>query len=631
MIRSHLVLELVAASSIKHFQIYTFRYSDDSTLLNMTHFENNILRHNREQHVAGNWMIQKLYLTGDHRGLINGLNIYTDVLHTGNFHTAIVTGHKKIKSLKTNNVITNHVNDIDIADWIKNSVKLNSTEGQTIDGHVAFKKPIRILNDLKVHGEVNGIDIQAENILTKSGDQVIKGDVTINNIPHEFDGFKQIFLEHLSLKNGNINGRNWNEFYANAFTKDTAVINSNKLMFDNELTVENLITENNIYGVDVKEFLKESSTNEKLMKFKENMEHLTKVGDDLMRSLIDTASEMSHFELHQTIPGQNIQNTVLFSFLDGKVTEYVLGIHDRFEDREMIKFNRWNPQDSLFYFDETITVLNYNSELYQLTQLYKIIFNGAESLFLELIDKERNNAFLQVILQYDPQIRTFTPATSWNSESSIKVFTWRDGSMPCYGAIQQSFENIAINCINKEQTTLKTRPIRHICSENNIIVFANDEDKVQVWYEDKFYTIPSVINPASFACITYKEKLYLAIRSDKADETVHRGEINIFVSNINDMKFEHLQKLALNIPTNVQFSKAPSGDLFLYAISRDTRKALNIFAYAGSSNFVEVISESTVITEADDLDVIQINGKTEVLAVATNTNVYVLQSTVVQY
>ena len=154
--------------------------------MNISHFESNALRHNIDQDIVGNWKIGRLVLYGDFNGLINGLNIQTDILHAGNINAAVVTGHKKFRSLEAHNVNTRFVNDIDVDDWIKNSVKLNTTEQQTVNGHVTFKSAVYVTNNLQVHGTVNGIDIKPENILTKSADyQVINGDLTINNMPLE--------------------------------------------------------------------------------------------------------------------------------------------------------------------------------------------------------------------------------------------------------------------------------------------------------------------------------------------------------------------------------------------------------------------------------------------------------------
>ncbi|XP_070504102.1 uncharacterized protein clos, partial [Chironomus tepperi] len=623
---------LVAEKSLHTTKVIVPKYIkvDDHTLLNISHFENNVLRHNIDQDIAGNWKIGRLVLYGDFNGLINGMNVQTDLLHAANYHTAVVTGHKKFRSMEVHNVNTRFINDIDVTDWIENSVKTNTTEQQIINGHVTFKNTVYVTNNLQVHGTVNGIDIKPENILTKSGErQVINGDVTINNMPNGITGFKQVFIENLSLKNG-INGRDWNEFYNNAFTRDSPFIDSKLITFENELKMESVLTDNSIYGTNMKEFLKGSSTNNKLMKFKDNMEYLTQVGDDLMRSLVDNVVELSHFEHHQTIDSKYVQNTVLFSFRDGRVTEYVLGIRGGSE-REVITFYRWNPQDRLFHEDKQITPQGYNPDLFQTTQFHKIVYGGNDCLFLEVYDKRGIGSFVQVLLQYDPAIKSFKPVANMNGKESMTAFTWRDGSTPCYGSIRRSFENILINCEDKPQTVIKTRPIKHIWSENNIIVISNDEDKIQVWYEDKFYTLPTVMNPASFASAIYKNKIYLVVRSDKADQTVYRGDINIYVSPLNDMKFEHLQKLTLNIPTTVKFSKAPSGDLLLYILTRDPTKALNIYTYSGSSNFVEIIDDTTMIPDAYDMSNIQINNKVEVLAVASNDHVYVLQAALVQY
>lgn len=556
------------------------------------------------------------------------MNMQTDVLHSGNVLSAEITGHKYIGHLAANDISTQYANGIDLNNWFENSVKVNSPDNQEIADKVTFKGRVRFYDNVQIYGTVNGIRISSENILDNATNyQVINGDVIINTLSLETNQMKQVFIKNLKLKD-DINGNNWNEFHQNAFTIGTRVIDSKRIVFEKELQIDHVWTNKSIYGTDMAQFLRGSSASSNMIKFQHNMEHLTEVCDDLMRSLGDKVVELSHYEHHQSIPGKNIQTTVLFSIENGETFEYALAVHER-NEMEMINFYHWNRTKQLFEKSQKLTSLQYNSQVYQVTQFHKIRYAGTDRLFVELFDLI-NSKFVQMLLHYDPLSKSFVPFIQTQDDMSMKIFTWSNGSTPCYGSIFQSFENIIINCEKYPKTLIKTRPIKKISSHDDVLIFLTDNESVKVWYNSKFFNLPPVTNPQSFTSIKYNDKIFLAVRSDKFEGTNHNGQINVFVSSIHEMKFSHLQKLTPDIPVAMEFSKTPSGDLMLYILSKNPMKALRVFTYAGSSSFVE-LTDNTIISEASDMDVIQIDNNSEVLSVVSGDNVHIIQAVLIEY
>lgn len=600
-------------------------------MINIDEFSNSIMRQNVTQQIS-DFRVKRLIIHGDYDGLINGMNIQSDLLHVGNFETAVVTGHKKISYLNAFDINTQFVNEVDVKYWMENAVMLNSSHEQVIEGHVIFKQPVYIDNNLQVYGTVNGIRISPENILTKSTEnQVINGDVTIKIMPPEGARMNQVLIENMKLNNG-INGKNWNSFVENVFTRDTDYINSKRVVFEKELHMNSVSTNKSIYGTDIGEFLMGSSSNNRMIQFRNNMQYLSKVGDDLMRSLSTDVVELSHYEHHQTISGTNIKKTILFSIPNHHQINYILGIHQIIENpsTEIIKFYHWNRETQQFVIDDSMVPLQYNLRAFEVKQFQKIVYRGVDHLFVELFDRSKKT-HLQYLYVYDVVNKILVPVIQSESPNTAKFFTWKDGSLPCYGSMYYSSENVFVDCEGKLETIIKTKPLKKIKSENDILILLTVDDMVQVWHNEKFHNLPQIINPQSFTSVRYNDKIYIALRSDKFEGTVHHGYINILVSPTDNIKFEHLQKLSLNIPSDVQFSIIPSGDLMLYVLTRNPTKALSIYTYAGNSNFIESTTDTTIVSEASDLDVINIDGNIQVLSIVSGDNVYIIQAVLMEY
>lgn len=581
-------------------------------------FAKRILRHGQEQTIAGNWNVAKLIIEGNYTGTINGLDFHNDVLHTGNWETAEVTGSKEFRAIEAYDMKTQFVNGIDVNDWLANAVQLNSTAEQTIAGLTSFKQAV-FYDDLQVLGTVNGLTINPDTVLTKSGEgQVITGNLTIETMTAH--GAKPCFIDQLFLRFG-INDKNFTELFLNTLKRSDTKIESKRLVFENTLTAGTVDTERSMYDVNMAEFLKSSDTSKKLVKFQNNLRYLREVGHSLENSFKDSAVELSHFDHHQSLHGADIQKIV--SLASGK--DYFLAVHERNfnTSTELIRFHRWSGELKSFVDDGSALPLQYSMASYQITRLGMVTYKRLDHLFVEIFDKTEKN-FFQNLMQLDPASKTFTANFTMTSKFSSQFFTLDDGAGSCFGYIYPSFENLNIFCDSKGTTVWKTAPIRMVSSQNGIIILLTDDHQLQVWYQQKIRQVLKVMNPQSFTSIRYGGKFYLVVSSDKVEQSIHHGSIEIFESG-DDINFKLVQSFELENPFLVEFTKIPSGDLLLYILTRNPGKTFNVYKYAGASYFVETIGSSTIVNTASDLCTINIDDHSEFIAVVSG-EVFIIEA-----
>jgi hypothetical protein len=596
--------------------------------MNIDEFANNVLRKGKDQTINQKWHVKKLIIDGDFTGTINGLNFVDDVLHTGNWETAVVTGFKKIHTMNVSDVSTRFINGIDVENWLNHTVMINAATPQEIEGRVRLTSPV-FYNDLQVDGRVNGIEFNSETVLTKSGEgQLINGDLTIRSMTPQ--GMKSLLIENLFLQNG-INGRNVKKLYEKALKTIDTKIDSKRLVFEKPLTVKSLETSKSIFGVNMAEFQDESDRNNNFVKFHEDLEYLRHVSDDLRSSASDIAVELSHFEFHQSLQGVNIQKTVPITINVGSEVGFFLAVHERNTNTslEVIKFYRWNRTVNNFVDDGSIQPIVFSSASFEITKFDRVFYRRVDHLFVEIFDRAANH-FVQQLMALDLVNRLFVPVLDDKRSTSTEFFTLDPQTSDCVGSFSPFLPNINIVCASSPPTIIKTDPIRMVSSQNDVIILLTDDHQLQVWQQQKIRQVLKVMNPQSFASIRFEGKIYLAVTSDRVEQSIHHGSIEIFESKENEINFAVVQSFDLENPFMVQFSVIPSGDLLLYILTKNPGKALSVFKYAGASFFVESIQSSTIINTGSHLTSINIDGQTEFIAVVSN-EVFIIEAVLKEF
>lgn len=549
------------------------------------------------------------------------------MLHKGNWESARVTGSKRIYTLDAYDVNTQFVNGIDVRNWFENAVNLNSSNVQTISGHVVMGETV-FYEDLEVLGLANGIVINPQTVLTKSGEgQVINGDLTILTMTE--NSVKPCFIEKLTLAYG-INGKDLTNIYLNTLKTSDTTIDSKNITFENKLVTSSIETDKNIYGVNIANFLKKSDESSELANFQNNLKYLATVGDDLRDSLNDVAVELNHFEYHQSLYGVNIQKTVPLSILSGSTVDYVIAVHERDTNTsfELVKFFRWNRELHLFVNDSMIAPIQYNVASYQISKIDKVVYKGRDHLFLEIFDR-LSNVFTQSLMALNVESKSFVAVLMTQSLASSQLFTLDDGFRSCYGAFFPNFADLMIFCDENPPTVLQTERIQKASSQNNFIILLTEDHQLQIWYQQTIRQVLKVMNPQSYASIRFGDKFYIAVTSDKVEQSIHHGSIEIFESS-DDINFRAVQSFEMENPFMVQFSIIPSGDLMLYILTKNPGKALSIYKFAGASYFVENTGSSTIVNTGSHLSTITIDGKTEFIAIISG-EVFIIEVILNEY
>lgn len=582
----------------------------------------------QEQTISDRWEVNKLVIDGDYDGLVNGMDLYNEVLHLENLDNAVVTGAKRFRLVEADNVYTKYVNEVNILDWYENAVKLNSAEEQIIVGHVDFGQPI-FYNGIEVYGPVNNLTFNSETILTKSHEgQVINGDLMIQTMTPQ--DVRTSFIERLFLLYG-INDKNVTDMFLNTLKPSDKRIESSHVVFEKQIYVGSIEADKSIYGVNIGDFLKNSESSNKLMRFQKNLEHLVKQSESLNNCFSETVIELNHFEYHQSLYGVNIQKTVPLAIKGDLSIINTIAVLERNTAiaLDVIKFHHWIPESQGFSSNSSISPLEFSMSLYQVTKLDKVVYKGVDHLFFELFDKSRK-LYIQNLMAYDIQRRNFVTALATENKFSVQFFTLDEGNTACYGSIFPSFVNLNIICEAQPPTVLTTTAaIKTVSSHNGIIILLTDDHQLQIWHMQKTRQVLNIMNAQSFTSILYNRKYYLAVTSEKVEQSIHHGSLEIFESG-SDLNFRLVQSFELENPFTVKFSIVPSGDLLLYTLTKNPSKALCIFKYAGASNFLEIIDRATIINSGSDLSTIKVDGIREFLAIVSG-EVFIIEAVFQEY
>ena len=589
------------------------------------------LQHNIIQNITGTWHIKKLILYDEFKGTVNNLNFYDDVLHTGNMDSAMITGHKEFVNFNTKNVDTVFVNGILLSDWFEHSVFLNVAQEQIIQGRVTLIDAF-FYNDINVQGLVNNMNFNRNTVLIKPDEnQIINGTLTIKTRSQSDGKISSLFIDQLELRDG-INDKNIKYLYDNALKVGDSNINSNLLVFENQLVVGHLQVDNNIYDVNVKNFSQELEKSSKITNYQNNMEHLTKVADELIESYDDAVVELSRFEYLQSLYGVNIQKTIPLSVKIGPNVEYFLVVHEQSYNLslEILTFYKWNCEENLFIYDSHIIPRHFDMNNFRISALDKVVYKSSELLFVELFDST-SRMFTQWLMIFDPVSAKFEHLIETQNIESQFLFTLNSEDT-CFGSFSPGLSNIFINCENQLQSAkILTSPLKMVSSQNKIMILLTEDYQVQIWNNKQIIQTLRVFNPICYASIYLNNKYYLAFCSDKMDQSIHHGSIEIYESS-DDINFKLVQSLDLENPLKINFSLLLSGDLVLYILTSTPSKSLLVYLYTGISYFTEAIDSSTIVSSGIDLSTIKINNQIELLSIVSKTNeIFLVEAVVNSY
>lgn len=581
---------------------------------------------NESQKINENWKINTLIVHGDYDGYINGIYFDDEILRNDNIETTKITGIKYFDTVESKFLQTRYVNNVDLIDWIQHTIYLNVSFPQQFVNHVKVQNA-KFFNNFLAYGKVNQKEINPNTVLlrTKNEEQIITGSLYLNSTE------KPIVIQ--SIETTDLNGRDANEWMSNSFKSSDPDIDSH-LIFEKQLDVNHLETNQKIFNVDMEQFARESNASKRLENFENNLRYLRRVGENIKSSLDDPAIELNHFEYIQSLIVNDVQKVVSLMIS----SETFVAVHERNENADIVRFYRWNREKNLFVEETATTPLQYNFQVYEISQFGKVTYAENDYLFVEIFDKT-TKVFHQNLMRLDYKSRTFVSEITSNSDISNEFFTFQSGEHSCYGTLIKNVQNIHFHCAEiPEPTLVRTSPIRMIKSLKNlfILLVAVDDNRsqIQIWKEGKFVNALNVLQPQSFTITHYKDKFLLAIISGAVEKSVHHGSIEIFESSDSIIDFISVQSFEVENPFKLQFSTIPTGDLLLYILTNQPGKALVVYVHAGASHFTKFIGEAvTIINNGIDLVPISIEEKNEKheIVLIVSKEIYVIKAVLKEY
>jgi hypothetical protein len=273
-----------------------------------------------------------------------------------------------------------------------------------------------------------------------------------------------------------------------------------------------------------------------------------------------------------------------------------------------ILFFRWDVNNTSFEVDFGVPPLPSNDHL-TITKLDKVTLHQREYLVVETYDKLRRAHIMALHRLTD---HSFDIAYQFASNVSASVVALTMADKQCLGLYSEFKADLFITCLAPDGFTLvqyqvvKTANVRQAVALPDQLLLLNVDQKILVLTGDPLQTIQVIhsINPSYIAGVFYRHHRYLAVCSEKAENSVHHGLVEIYRSTGGDL-FHHFQTIAVKIPIQAEFSVLPTQELMLYVVTNNPTQPIYVYQYAGAAGFKEFIHTS-MIPRGQAMQVVQL-------------------------
>lgn len=613
-------------------KLINFFFSKQS--LNLTYFNEAVLKLDTEQTITGDWKFKEVHIAGDFNvPMINNLNLVNDIVrHDAQWNN--ITAKKIIQNLSAKNLNCPYpciVQGVDLVDWMSSSVSRDGDH--TIQGHVIFEGPVTI-HELYSDKPINNITFQKDMILSKTGEQVINGNIRIIN---KYGNSGQFVIE--SLDAGEINSKSVNEFFLNLVLRgdqDKTTIDS-KLNFIKPLTVGHLKCDGKFYGTDLKSLTSEIDNTALLKQYETERDGYYKISERLYQTYQDYAFYLDHFDVRQVLVGQIGKIvSIRFPFRGGVKDSVAILTVER--NTPVVQFYKWNVETGKIILDVDFQTIKFDD--FGIIDIEKVQHHDKECLFIETFNLE-TKTFKQSLLTFNEQFNGFHLVYDFVSNTSRRVLSVTANSKDCMAIYSEYLKNIEIFCITSGSPTLELQQNIQITdsikqavtiNQNQLVVLTN-EGKVMIWESTpigrfRLKQVIHLISPVWVSTIQYEHYNYIAVCSQHMNNSIYHGYVEIYRSSAIDTKdlYSNYQKIYLKIPVQAEFSILPTNELILYVLTNNPIQSLIVYNYAGVSGFSEFVVSST-IPKGKHFAIIKINEhKKEMIAITTIDDVLLIEA-----
>ncbi|GLV35615.1 Anaphase Promoting Complex subunit 10, partial [Carabus blaptoides fortunei] len=233
-------------------------------------------------------------------GLINGLNLSTDVMRSDVFKN-IVTGKKIIENMKTTSIALpkgRNIQNVNLDHWFQNAVLKNGTF--TIVGLKTFTKNVKFEQNVELDGLLNSNLFTEEYIMTTNTKQNIYSKKTFG-VP--------LYMENIKVK-GKLNDIDIDNLIQNRVDKTKNADIYAPKNFYNTINASNVNIEQLYQGIDVSKLLHNIASLDKIENYEQEYGHLLNFSEKLLTGLKHQASFLKAYQVIQTIITDDINYVI---------------------------------------------------------------------------------------------------------------------------------------------------------------------------------------------------------------------------------------------------------------------------------------------------------------------------------
>ncbi|GAB0097439.1 hypothetical protein DMENIID0001_130760 [Sergentomyia squamirostris] len=555
------------------------------------------------QTITGNWTVQDVIVDGDvENDLINGVNIEDFMRKDVEFNN--VTGLKRLHHLVMQNLQCEGrciVQDVNINQWFADAVFLIGNH--TIHDTVTLRAGI-FHTDITVHGLVNNITFNPDTILTKDNDQIIEGNIYIDN--RSKDKTRLHSLTFHKLDTVMVNDENVDDFLTNVATTKDYSIGTNfvetPVVFEKPLTVQNLQCPGHLFGMNMSELTEEMELAQDLSTIEKKLTKLYEKTKNLVEHHASgNAFYVTHYTVAQILPGIIKKIVPIELQKNGKINLYLAILAGSLNDT-IIKFYRIDEFQRKQFIESDIKAIRFADG--DIASIGKLHLLGQDFLFTEKYSHEMK--YKQTIFHYvQDNIKviyerfTKTPRRIASVKQDVKSeciveYSVKDSevSVECLSIYEAGniswvpYQKLKIVGI-KEILPLRINMFAVLTANGTIAILQHHPGKK--WQEKQ--TLP-IINPLDMSSENFEGHLFLAICSGQTRNSVHHGSVEIF-RHIGK-QFVHFQHIPIESPTRISFSILPTGEFVLYVLTGNPGQPLIVYIYSGISGFRQFVVGSTV-------------------------------------
>lgn len=162
-------------------------------------------------------------------------------------------------------------------------------------------------------------------------------------------------------------------------------------------------------------------------------------------------------------------------------------------------------------------------------EVKKLIFHHKEFLVLEIFAVAQNS-FTQFLYGFDQQAQSFEVWNKFTSQVSRHFITLNQFNNTCFGSFTPGFNSLEVICDDPARNFLlqTSSPIQMVTTSNQLMILLFVDRHLEVWSDLKAVQALNIQNPVCLASIKWKNKYYLAVCSDRMDDSIHYGSIEIY-------------------------------------------------------------------------------------------------------